>query len=210
MFLRTRIKICGITRPEDGEACARHGAGAIGLVFHGRSRRRISTEQAREVAAALPPFTTVVALFLDEDAGTVDRVLRQVPVDLIQFHGHEDPAFCDSFGLRYVKVLPMTGEVDPATYVARYPGASGFLLDSHELGELGGTGEVFDWCRYPRDLTAPLLRAGGLSRANVPEPVRQTRPWGVDVSSGVESAPGIKDPRLIKAFIQKVQRVQCD
>lgn len=208
--MRTRTKICGITRPEDGEVCARLGADAVGLVFHERSRRRISVQQARDIVAALPPFVSVVALFLDEDAGAVERVLREVPVDLIQFHGHEDPAFCERFGLRYVKVLPMTGTVDPVAHVARYPSASGFLLDSHELGALGGTGEAFDWRRYPRDLAAPLVLAGGLSPANVAEAVRLTRPWGVDVSSGVESAPGIKDPRLIEAFIQEVQRVQRD
>jgi phosphoribosylanthranilate isomerase len=208
--LRTRIKICGITRPEDGEVCARLGADAIGLVFHRRSRRCVSPEQAREVAAALPPFITVVALFLDEDAATVERVLEQVPVDLIQFHGREDPAFCGRFGLRYLKVLPMTGDVDPAGYVERFPQAAGFLLDSHALGALGGTGETFDWHRYPRHLKAPLVLAGGLTPGNAAEAVRLTRPWGVDVSSGVESAPGIKDPRLVKTFIEEVQRVQPD
>lgn len=207
MRVRTRVKICGITRPEDAIAAAAAGADAIGLVFCAASPRHIAPERAREIVAALPPLVSTVALFLDPARDEVARVLDAVEVDLLQFHGRESPEFCESFGRRYLKALGMGGGSDTAADAAAHPHATGFLLDSHVPGAQGGSGETFDWSRIPV-LPKPYLLAGGLSPANVAEAVRRCRPYGVDVSSGVESAKGIKDAAKIAAFIDEVNRVQ--
>ncbi|PWG61164.1 phosphoribosylanthranilate isomerase [Sediminicurvatus halobius] len=206
--MRTRIKICGITRPEDGVAAAELGADAIGLVFHAPSRRAVAPEQAARIVAALPPFVCVVALFLDPDRPTVERVLETLPVDLLQFHGQESAGFCTGFGRRYLKSVGMAGG-DAEAVAAAHPRAAALLLDGHAPGAAGGSGERFDWSRaLPTDRR--LVVAGGLTPDNVAEAVDRLRPWGVDVSSGVESAPGIKDHRRIATFIEEVQRVQRD
>lgn len=207
---RTRVKICGLTSPEQALHCAEAGADAIGLVFHPPSSRAVGVERARATALALPPFVTVVALFLDAPADDVWLTLERVPADMLQFHGRESAAYCEQFGRRYLKSLPMASDIDPVRYASAYPGASGFLLDSHTLGAAGGTGETFDWALYPREVNAPLMLAGGLDPRNVAAAIRATRPWAVDVSSGVESAPGVKDSRLVQAFIDEVQRVERD
>ncbi len=206
--LRTRVKICGLTRVDDAVEACRLGADAIGLVFYPDSSRAVRPEQAADIARALPPFVSVVPLFLNPGEALVRQVLETVPVDLLQFHGEESPAFCESFGRRYIKAVPMGGGQDPAAYAARYRYASGFLLDSHMPGGAGGSGKAFDWRAIPADLGRPLIIAGGLNAANVGEAIRRYRPWGVDVSSGVESAPGIKDAQAIATFINEVQRVQ--
>jgi len=209
--LRTRIKICGITRPDDAAFAANAGADAIGLVFHARSPRAVTPRGAREIVRAVPPFVTIVALFLDPEPDTVEQVLRTVPIDLLQFHGRESAEFCRGFGMRYIKAMPMADDAaDPARFVERFGDAAGFLLDSHGAGESGGTGVPFDWSRYPGELDAPLILAGGLSPDNVAEAIAATRPWAVDVSSGVESGPGLKDRTLIATFIREVQRVERD
>jgi len=208
--VRTRIKICGITRPEDGAYAAAAGADAIGLVFCAASPRCVSPAQAREIVAALPPLVTVVALFLDPQPHEVEQVLASVPVDLLQFHGAEPPEFCRRFQRRYLKALPMGGGADPLALAAQYPDAAGFLLDSHAQGGIGGTGTTFDWSTIPSTLPRPFLLAGGLHPGNVAEAVRTCRPYGVDVSSGVESAKGIKDSAKVAAFIDEVRRVQFD
>lgn len=206
--MRTRIKICGITQPEDGAAAAALGADAIGLVFHPPSPRAVDIGRARRIVDALPPFVCVVALFLDATADAVEEVVGALPVDLLQFHGHETAAFCTGFGRRYIKSVGMAGG-DPDAAAAAHPAAAGLLLDGHAPGAAGGSGERFDW---GRQLPAgrPLILAGGLTPENVGEAVRQAGPWGVDVSSGVESAPGIKDHQRIAAFIDEVNRVQRD
>lgn len=207
--VRTRIKVCGITRAEDAAAAAECGADAIGLVFYPPSPRALEVEAAAAICEALPPFVTVVALFLDAARADVERVLETVPVDLLQFHGREPAADCHGFGRRYIKALAMAeGEPDAASQAARHPAASGFLLDSHALGRAGGTGTTFDWQRYPGHVGRPLVLAGGLHPGNVAEAVERTRPWAVDVSSGVESAPGIKDHARIEAFVREVERVR--
>lgn len=208
--MRTRIKICGVTRVADASAAAEAGADAIGLVFHEASPRAVTSAAARAIVDALPPFVTTVALFLDAPAERVAEVLEAVPVDLIQFHGRETPAFCRGFGRPYIKAMPLGDDLDAAAFAAEYGDARGFLVDSHRAGEAGGTGRVFDWSRYPSALAAPVVLAGGLSPDNVAAAVRATRPWGVDVSSGVESAPGLKDSAKMATFIEEVQRGQGD
>jgi phosphoribosylanthranilate isomerase len=201
----TRIKICGITRRDDALQAAAAGAHAIGLMFYSKSPRHLSVEQANFIRRALPPFVAAVAVFLDATAEDVRTVVGQVRPDLLQFHGQEPEAFCAAFGLPYLKTVPMTG-LEPAAYAAQYPTAAGFLLDSHGLGEAGGSGRPFDWSRVPAGLGAPLVLAGGLNPDNVTEAVRRVRPFAVDVSSGVESSPGIKDAGLMQAFVKGVQR----
>lgn len=203
--MRTRIKICGITRAQDAFAAVDAGADAIGLVFYAKSPRNLDIPAAATIAAAVPPLVGVVALFLDPDPELVRTVLREVSIDLLQFHGQEEPDFCATFGRRYIKAVPMGDGVDPRELTARHAQAVGFLLDSHAGGRAGGTGETFDWGRIPRDLDKPLILAGGLKPANAAAAVAAVRPFGVDVSSGVEAAPGIKDPARITAFVEQVR-----
>jgi len=205
---RVRIKICGITRPEDARAAVNAGADALGLVFYPRSPRYVSLQQAREIRRAVGPFVTVVGLFLDAEPELVGAALEQVPLDLAQFHGAESAAYCAACGRPYIKAVPMSGAVDPLAYARAHPAASGFLLDSHGPGERGGTGQAFDWARVPKTLDRPLVLAGGLRPDNVAQAVRVVRPYAVDVSSGVESEPGIKSEALIQAFIRGVARGQ--
>lgn len=208
--MRTRVKICGITRAEDGLAAARAGADAIGLVFHGASSRAVDPDRARAVVAALPPFITVTALFVDPSADDVRCVLESVPVDLLQFHGDEPASFCRSFGRRYLKALRMREGVDVSAAAKHYEDSAGLLLDAYREGVAGGTGERFDWDRVPRGLPLPVILAGGLDPDNVADAVTRVRPWGVDVSSGVERAKGVKDAHKIEQFIRGVHRVQAD
>ncbi len=204
--LRTRVKICGITGPADAREAGRLGADSIGLVFHEGSPRSIDVESARAVRAALPPFVTVTALFLNAPAARVREVLDAVAVDLLQFHGGEAPGYCVQFGRPYIKAVPMGAGADPERVLASHVDAAGFLLDSHSVGEPGGSGVVFDWAAIPDLQGRPLILAGGLTPDNVADAVRQVRPWAVDVSSGVESAPGVKDVRRMASFISEVQR----
>jgi phosphoribosylanthranilate isomerase len=203
----TRIKCCGMTRVEDALLAARLGADAIGLVFTARSRRRVELSQAREIRQALPPFVTAVALFMDDDAALVREVIRVVQPDLLQFHGQEDDAWCAQFGQRYLKAIAMGEGAVALSRFHDYPGAAGLLLDGHGLGEAGGSGRAFDWSRMPSGLAQPLILAGGLNPDNVAEAVRIARPWAVDVASGVEASPGIKDAAKMAAFIAAVRHV---
>lgn len=204
--MRTRIKICGITRPEDALAAVAAGADAIGLVFHPDSPRHVDPSAAREIVRQLPPFISTVGLFLNPEAQQVRRILEQVDVDLLQFHGTETAEFCAQFRRTYVKAVAMAGGVDPAEAARAYPDAAAFLLDSHAPGEQGGTGEVFDWESFPRRFGRPLILAGGLRPENVAEAVARCRPYAVDVSSGVEEAPGIKSRDRMIAFAREVRR----
>jgi phosphoribosylanthranilate isomerase len=201
----TRTKICGITRVEDALAAAAAGADAIGLVFVAKSPRHVMPEQAAEIAAALPPFVTRVALFVNPDAAQVEAVLRRARPDALQFHGEEPPAFCRSFGVPYLKAARVRPGVDLLQFAALHADAQGFLLDAWSEAAHGGTGERFDWALIPPDLPRPVILAGGLHPGNVAEAVRAVRPWAVDVSSGVEAAKGIKDAAKIAAFIKEVR-----
>ena len=198
---RTRIKICGITSVTDALAAQAAGADAIGLVFYGPSPRAVDIERAREIACSVGPFVTVVGLFVDAEPAYVNTVLAQVPLHVLQFHGDETPAYCESFGRPYLKAIRMRPELDTRSAIADYPSATAILLDAYRPGIPGGTGETFDWQRVPRDAAKTIVLAGGLTPANVAEAIRSTHVYGVDVSGGVESAPGQKDAAKVKEFI---------
>jgi phosphoribosylanthranilate isomerase len=202
--MRTRIKICGITRPGDARAAAEAGADAIGLVFYPPSPRYLSGERAIEIRDALPPFVQAVALFVNPDAAQVAQVIGRVRPGMLQFHGEETPQFCAQFGLPYIKACRVKQGIDLLEYLRPFADAAGWLLDSH-VDAYGGVGERFDWSLVPGTLARPLVLSGGLDGGNVGEAVRKLRPWGVDVSSGVESAKGIKDAAKIAAFISEVR-----
>ena len=203
--MRTRVKICGITRAEDARMAAQLGADAIGLVFYAPSPRNIGPEQARAIIAAIPPFVTAVGLFVDPAPGEVESVLRRCPLGLLQFHGDEAPDFCCGFGRPYIKAARVSADADLVQYLSRYHAAQGWLLDAYHDGLYGGTGEAFDWKLIPRNLARPVILSGGLTPDNVGAAVRQVRPWAVDVSSGVEAAKGVKDAAKIAAFISGVR-----
>jgi phosphoribosylanthranilate isomerase len=211
--VRTRVKICGITRVEDGLAAARAGADAIGLVFWRGTPRAVEPAQARAITAALPPFVTTVGLFVDPDPEDVRRMLAEVAVDLLQFHGTEPPGLCRSFKRPYLKALAVFEQGDLLESAAIYGDAAGILLDAPPAEGLpGGTGRRFDWSRVPPQLPRPLVLSGGLDAGNVAEAIRRVRPWAVDVSSGVEvrgedgrPVKGIKDPARIAAFIEEAR-----
>jgi phosphoribosylanthranilate isomerase len=196
------VKICGITRVEDGLAAAQAGAHAIGLVFHRASPRCIAPDAAAAIVARLPPFVTAVGLFVDAEPAQVRAVLDAVPLQLLQFHGDEPPDYCSAFGLGYLKAIRVRPGVDLLQCANRYATAQGLLLDTYDPASAGGTGLSFDWGLIPARLPLPIVLAGGLTPDNVGEAVRQVRPWAVDVSSGVERAKGIKDAGRIAAFIR--------
>lgn len=200
-----RVKICGITNIEDAQAAVAAGADAIGLVFYAASPRAVSIEQARAIAYAVGPFVTITGLFVDADPAFVQSVLAKVPLQLLQFHGDETRTYCESFQRPYMKVLRMKPELDVTEMIANYPTASAILLDAYRPGVPGGTGETFDWARVPKTSTKPIVLAGGLTPDNVAIAIAATDVYGVDVSGGVESAPGKKDHSKIEAFIDNAQ-----
>ncbi len=204
--MRTRVKICGITRVEDAEAAVEVGADAIGLVFYPPSPRHVEVTRAAEIARCLPPFVTTVGLFVNADAETIAEVVGQVQIDLIQFHGNECPDYCVGHGRPWIRALRMKDDIDLGAEAARFTGARGLLLDAYRPGVPGGTGETFDWSRIPQVLAGRIVLAGGLDPDNVAQAVRQVRPFGVDVSGGVEAEPGIKDKHKIARFIEAVRR----
>jgi len=202
---RTFVKICGITSSADALAACEAGADALGLVFYAPSPRCVTAQQAREIVAAVPPFVSIVALFVDAQAATIQRTLECVSVDCIQFHGNESPAFCSQFQRPYLKALRMRPGLDVGTVAGGYSGARGLLLDSWQPGVPGGTGQTFDWTAIPAGLGRPLVLAGGLDEQNVAAAISAVRPAAVDVSGGVESAPGIKDAGKMKRFVAAVR-----
>jgi phosphoribosylanthranilate isomerase len=208
---RTRIKVCGITRSEDLQAAVALGADALGFVFYPPSPRFLSIDRAAELARGMPPFVTLVGLFVNEDAATVRRVIEQVPLQLLQFHGEEDAGYCRQFGLPYIKAARVRPGLDLLEYAASFLDARGLLLDAFVEG-YGGAGQTFDWRLIPRGLPLPLILSGGLDAANVGKALRSLgtlRPWAVDVSSGVESGKGIKDAAKIAAFITGVRNADA-
>lgn len=202
---RTRIKICGLTRPEDVRAAVEAGADAIGLVFYPPSPRYVAPARAAELAALVPPFVSTVGLFVNAAPRFVENVLASVPLQLLQFHGDEDEDACGRFGRPWIKAARMQPGVDLVKFAASHPHAAGILVDAFVEG-YGGGGKTFDWSLIPPGFERPLILSGGLDADNVAAAVRRLRPWAVDVSSGVESGKGIKDAARIAAFIAGVRR----
>ena len=205
----TRIKICGITRVEDVLAAVRSGADALGLVFYDKSPRQVSLQQAAQLAAAIPPFITLVGLFVNASAEKVREVLQVVPLNVLQFHGEEEPEFCAQFGRPYLKAIRVRAGVDLVQYAARFAGAQGLLLDAFVEGTHGGTGASFDWTLIPRNLPLPVILSGGLHAGNVAGAIRQVRPYAVDISSGVEANKGIKDAAKIARSEERRVGKEC-
>ena len=201
-----RIKICGITSVEDAELAVEAGTDAIGLVFYEPSPRYVQIQQAIDIAYSVGPFVTVVGLFVNSDKAAIDNIVNQVPLNLLQFHGDESPAFCEQFSLPYMKAIRMRDDLDLDTEIKRYTSASAILLDAYKPGVPGGTGETFDWKRVPRQTSQHIVLAGGLTPDNVYTAIEQTHPYGVDISGGVESSPGIKDKEKVVAFIGNAKK----
>ncbi len=201
---RTRIKICGITREEDLHSAVLLGADALGLVFYPPSPRCLDAPRAAQLARLMPPFVTAVGLFVNQDARDVQSILKAVPLQLLQFHGEEDDGYCAQFGLPYVKAARVRPGLDLLEYAESFPGSCGLLLDAY-VDSYGGAGKTFDWRLIPERLPLPLILSGGLHPGNVAAALAAVRPWAVDVSSGVESAVGIKDAKLIAEFIAGVR-----
>lgn len=202
----TRIKICGITRAQDALAVAHSGADAIGLVFYERSPRYVSIARAVELVRGLPPFVTTVGLFVNAEPDFVRAVLAAVPLDVLQFHGDESPAYCAQFNRPYLKAIRVRAGVNLLQCAADYGGAQGLLLDAFIEGLPGGTGASFDWGLIPKKLPLPVILSGGLDAQNVAAAIGQVFPYAVDVSSGVEMSKGIKDATKIAAFIYEVKK----
>ena len=207
---RTRIKICGITRQEDADVAVAAGADALGFVFYAPSPRNVSVEQASEVIRGLPAFVTSTALFVNAEPEFVQRVIDETGIDLLQFHGDEDVAYCEQFSRPYMKAIRMKPEVDVAAECQRYSSASAVLLDAYRPGVPGGTGESFDWDRIPAEVRSSIVLAGGLNPDNIRRAVETVCPFAVDVSGGVEASKGIKDKEKVEKFTQEVNRAYQD
>ncbi|MDO4642272.1 MAG: phosphoribosylanthranilate isomerase [Cardiobacteriaceae bacterium] len=205
--MRVRVKICGLTRVEDVQAAVDAGADALGFVFHPPSPRHLSLTQAETLLAVVPPFVSTVALFADADAATVRQTLANLPLEQLQFHGAEIAAFCRQFGHRWFKAVPMrdlSNQESSARYIAAYPDSSAFLFDAFGRTQSGGSGKTFDWAQLPETLQ-PRIIAGGLHADNVSTVIQHYHPFAVDVSSGVESAPGLKSSAKMHRFIAAVR-----
>ena len=203
MTHRTRIKICGLTREADVDAAVQAGADAIGFVLYAASPRAVSAQRAGELARRLPPFVTPVLLFVNASPAEIAAGVQAVPHALLQFHGDESPADCAAPGRPYLRAARMGTGVNLLDLAAAHPQATGLLLDTH-VEAYGGSGKAFDWSLVPPRVPLPVVLSGGLNPASVTAGIAQVRPWGVDVSSGVESAKGIKDAALVRAFCDAV------
>lgn len=201
----TRIKICGITKPEDALSAISSGADAIGLVFYAASSRAVTVEQAASIVAVVPPFVSVVALFVNETATRINQVLGSLSIDILQFHGDESAEFCQQFNRPYIKALRVQAGLDIVNACRDHTVAKGILLDAWQEGVPGGTGKTFDWRLAALQLPLPVVLAGGLNAGNVGEAIAALRPAAVDVSGGVELRPGVKDWTKIKQFISAVK-----
>lgn len=202
---RTRVKFCGITRAEDADAAVALGVDAIGLILAAGSPRFIAPDRAAMIRRRLPPFVQAVVLFRDAEAEYVQQVIQKVQPDMLQFHGREAPEFCRAFGRPFMKAVPMHPPADLARWAGDFSAARALLLDAHAPGGAGGQGRTFDWHSIRYQGPMPLVLAGGLSPENVSEAVRRVQPYAVDVSSGIESSPGIKDPSRMQAFVDAVR-----
>ncbi len=202
----TRVKICGITREQDVLSVAMNGADAIGLVFYEKSPRYVSAAQAAQLLSVLPPFVTVVGLFVNATAEFVREVLSVVSLDLLQFHGDESPQYCEQFNKPYLKAIRVKPDVDLLQCASQYRKAQGLLLDAYVEGIPGGTGAVFEWSLIPQVLRPRIILSGGLDAGNVAAAIALVQPYAVDVSSGVEAAKGIKDAEKIARFMSEARQ----
>ncbi len=206
-MVRTRVKVCGVTRPCDAISAIEAGADAVGLVFYAPSPRAVTLEQAAVLCRHIPAFVTITALFVNAEADVVREHVQALPIDLLQFHGDEAVDYCESFQRPYIKALRVRPGLDLNAACNEYRSARALLLDAYRAGVPGGTGETFDWSLIPRDLALPWVLAGGLTAANVAQAITQTGAYAVDVSGGVEAAKGIKDPARIQQFFNEVSCV---
>jgi phosphoribosylanthranilate isomerase len=204
MNTRVRVKYCGFTTVENAVFAAKLAVDAIGLVFYGKSPRNVAVSQASKIISALPPFVTVVGLFVNPTELEVEQICSKIPLNLLQFHGDEPEKFCNSFALPYIKAIRMAANVDVQIEIERYNTASGILLDSYHDKYAGGTGDKFDWSRVPKSSDMPITLAGGLSVTNVKDAILETHPYAVDVSSGIEASKGIKDNEKMQQFMNEV------
>ena len=205
-YNRTRVKICGITNVKDALFAVNAGADAIGLVFYAPSPRFVTIEQAQQIVAAMPPFVSVVALFVNALPIEIKTVLAQVRIDIVQFHGDETRSDCEQIKLPYYKAIRVKADTNLLQYEAEFSSAKALLLDTYSDAAFGGTGQVFDWGLVPQNLTKPVILAGGLTAENVALGIKQVRPYAVDVSGGVERTKGVKDVAKIAAFMHAVQK----
>ncbi len=207
--MRTRIKVCGFTQPEDALKAASMGVDAIGLVFYAPSPRAVNIQQAQNIVCALPPFVSVVGLFVNADESEIKNVLANVHLDVLQFHGDETVQSCEAYGLPYIKAIRMRDGVDLNAEAHHYDSAQALLLDAYQKGVPGGTGSTFEWAAIPDELCKPIILAGGLKPENIAEAVTQVQPYAVDVSGGVELSKGIKDPLKMVKFVEGVRSVDA-
>ncbi len=203
-YLRVRVKICGITSVQDALTAVKHGADAIGLVFYAPSSRNVSIAQAQEIARQIPAFVSVVGLFVNAEASFVNKVISQVKINLLQFHGDETPVACSQFSLPFIKAIRVKPDTNLIQCAIDFSAAKALLLDTYTEGLMGGTGHVFDWDLIPKQMAKPVILAGGLTADNVAQAIQKVQPYAVDVSGGVEMSKGIKDADKIAAFMQQV------
>ena len=204
IYLRVRVKICGITSVQDALTAVKHGADAIGLVFYAPSSRNVSIAQAQEIARQIPAFVSVVGLFVNAEASFVNKVISQVKINLLQFHGDETPVECSQFSLPFIKAIRVKPDTNLIQCAIDFSAAKALLLDTYTEGLMGGTGHVFDWDLIPKQMAKPVILAGGLTADNVAQAIQKVQPYAVDVSGGVEMSKGIKDTDKIAAFMQQV------
>lgn len=206
--MSTRIKFCGMTRTEDVQRAIELGVDALGFVFVKESARCLTIGQARKLIEKVPPFVVAVGLFMDTEPCAIEDIIRHTGLNLLQFHGSENEEFCRQFRMPYLKAVPVGSTDSVAGFCAGFSSASGFVLDSHAAGQMGGTGKTFAWHRIPQSLDRPVVLAGGLTPENVAQAVREARPYAVDVSSGIETTQGIKDTGKMKQFIKETRHGQ--
>ena len=205
--MQTRIKFCGMTTQQDVQYAVDLAIDALGFVFVKESSRMLTIEQAEKLVNKIPPFIVKVGLFMNTEAAYIQDVLNTVRLNLLQFHGNENEDFCKQFSLPYLKAVPMGTTASASDFCLNFPSAAGFVLDSHAMGQMGGSGKTFKWSNIPKNLEKPIILAGGLTPNNVAEAVRVVRPYAVDVSSGIETSKGIKDLAKMEHFIKEVRRV---
>ena len=205
--MTTRIKLCGLTRPEDVDAAVTAGADAVGFVFYPASPRYVSVEEAALLIRRLPPFVLSVGLFVNAAPDTIAATLARLPLNLLQFHGDESPAECERWQRPYLKAVRVVPDMDLRRMAADFATARALLLDA-DTKSYGGSGKTFDWSLIPADLPMPIVLSGGLTPENVGAAILQVRPLGVDVSSGIEVAKGQKDHRRMRDFVAAVKAAE--